>query len=162
MIDADGFRHNVGIIVSNDNHQLLWCRRVGKAQAWQFPQGGIQVNETPEQAMYRELMEELGLESGAVTCLAESKRWLSYILPREFRRYYSKPLCIGQKQKWFLLRLNDANTEFHLDVTVDQEFDQWQWVDYWYPKDHVIAFKQRVYEQVLEEFAPILGEGRSK
>lgn len=157
MIDADGFRPNVGMVVVNDHNQLLWCRRIGKSHAWQFPQGGIQKGETPRQAMYRELQEELGLLPDAVECLAESRDWLSYILPKEYRRYRSKPLCIGQKQKWFLLRLNVSNEALCLEDGPDQEFDKWSWVDYWYPQDHVISFKQDVYRDVLREFASVLG-----
>ncbi|MBT8439556.1 MAG: NUDIX domain-containing protein, partial [Gammaproteobacteria bacterium] len=51
MIDSEGFRANVGIIICNDKRELFWGRRVGQ-DAWQFPQGGINADETPEQAMY--------------------------------------------------------------------------------------------------------------
>lgn len=162
MIDADGYRPNVGIIIANDQNQLLWCRRLGKSDAWQFPQGGIRANETPEKAMYRELTEELGLTSSDVHCLAQMKDWVSYLLPEAYRRYHSKPLCIGQKQKWFLLRLVSPDTALKLDLSEDQEFDQWRWVDYWYPKDHVIAFKRAVYQTVLTEFATVLDKERAK
>lgn len=157
MIDADGYRPNVGIIVANQDSQLLWCRRLGKTDAWQFPQGGIQANETPEVAMYRELMEELGLGADDVECLAATKEWITYDLPKAFRRYHSKPLCIGQKQKWFLLRLCTDESALRLDLSQDQEFDAWRWVSYWYPVDHVIEFKRNVYQSVLKEFAPMLG-----
>lgn len=157
MIDKDGFRLNVGIIIHNDSGHLLWCRRIKKTQAWQFPQGGIQAGETPLEAMYRELEEELGLTAGDVECLAESQQWLSYTLPHEFRRYYSRPLCIGQKQKWFLLRLKSTVDAIRLDAVKEQEFDQWRWVTYWEPLTEVIAFKQEVYREVLGEFATLLG-----
>lgn len=157
MIDADGYRPNVGIVIANQANQLLWCRRVGKANAWQFPQGGIQAGESAMIAMYRELTEELGLEEKDVECVAETKTWLTYILPKAFRRYHSKPLCIGQKQKWFLLRLCSDESALKLDLCKDQEFDAWCWVSYWHPVDHVIQFKQAVYRSVLKEFAPQLG-----
>lgn len=156
VIDSEGFRLNVGIIVCNDEGQLLWCRRFGKHDAWQFPQGGMNPEETPKDAMYRELKEELGLSSGDVECLAESHDWLSYILPKAFRRYRSKPLCIGQKQKWFLLRLTAEESSVSLDQSDEQEFDQWCWVDYWRPVSEVIEFKRDVYQKALKEFAPIL------
>lgn len=157
MIDANGYRPNVGIIVANQGNQLLWCRRIGKADAWQFPQGGIQADETPEVAMYRELTEELGLQAADVECLATTKDWVTYDLPKGFRRYHSKPLCIGQKQKWFLLRLCTDEAALQLDLFPEQEFDQWCWVSYWYPVGHVINFKRNVYQSVLTEFAPVLG-----
>ena len=105
MIDAEGFRPNVGIILTNDAGQVLWARRHGH-DAWQFPQGGIHTGETPEQAMYRELWEEIGLEKHHVKILAQTRGWLRYRLPRRYVRYENPPpVCIGQKQKWFLLGL---------------------------------------------------------
>ena len=158
MIDSEGFRPNVGIIVCNDDGQLLWCRRLNKKNAWQFPQGGIKAGEEPREAMYRELCEELGLAPDDVECLAESPHWLRYNLPKEYRRYNSKPLCIGQKQRWFLLKLTSSEAAIRLDLFEEQEFDRWEWVDYWHPLTQVIIFKQAVYQQILDEFAPFLGK----
>ena len=152
VIDSDGFRFNVGIIVCNNDGGLLWCRRLGKVNAWQFPQGGIKEHEQPIEAMYRELNEELGLHEKDVVCLAESSQWLSYILPKELRRYQSVPLCVGQKQKWFLLRLLNGEDAIKLDFSQEQEFDRWCWIDYWEPVKRVIKFKRAVYQQVLTEF----------
>ncbi|MEW8587371.1 MAG: RNA pyrophosphohydrolase, partial [Candidatus Thiodiazotropha sp.] len=103
MIDADGYRPNVGIILCNDNRQLFWGRRVGQ-DAWQFPQGGIKSDETPEQAMYRELREEVGLKAEQVEMMGATRNWLRYRLPERYIRRHREPLCIGQKQIWFLLR----------------------------------------------------------
>lgn len=158
MIDSKGFRLNVGIIICNNNNQLVLCRRFGKPQAWQFPQGGIDTGESAKQAMFRELVEELGLQPSDVDYVAESKGWYRYVLPKAYRRYRSKPLCIGQKQKWFLLRLMSKDEAIRLDGHEhEQEFDQWRWVDYWQPVDSVIEFKRHVYQAVLDEFAPLLG-----
>lgn len=156
LIDKDGFRLNVGIVIFNDDKQLLLAKRVGMKQAWQFPQGGMVVDETPTEALYRELYEELGLEAHQVQVIAETKEWLSYLLPKQFIRRDSKPLCIGQKQKWFLLHLLSEDSEIHLDRAPNPEFDEWRWVDFWYPIDHVIAFKKEVYEKVLTEFEPYI------
>src|ERR1700728_1712200 len=103
VIDEDGFRHGVGIILVNSRRQVFIAKRIGKS-AWQFPQGGIKNHETSEEAMFRELREEIGLEVSDVKVLAQSRRWLRYRLPKRLIRHYSKPLCIGQKQKWFLLQ----------------------------------------------------------
>ena len=95
----------MGIVVANDRGQVLWARRVGGRDAWQFPQGGINRGESPEEALYRELHEEIGLEANAVEVLAATRGWLRYRLPRRFIRKGQNPVCIGQKQKWFLLRM---------------------------------------------------------
>ena len=153
MIDQDGFRANVGIIVMNHAGQLLWARRFGSQQAWQFPQGGVSENETPREAMYRELKEELGVNAGDVKLVAELTKWLRYRLPERFqRRDHHSPRCIGQKQKWFLLKLLGNDSCIKLDESEHPEFDQFQWVDYWFPLKHVIFFKRPVYRRVLEEF----------
>ena len=157
MIDSDGFRPNVGIMLVNDQSQLLWARRVGGQDNWQFPQGGISRGESPEQALYRELHEELGLSPDAVAVLGITKGWLRYRLPRRFVREDQKPLCIGQKQKWFLLRLLADDASVQLDLDHKPEFDHWQWVSYWYPLNQVVAFKRNVYRRAMKELALPLG-----
>ena len=162
MIDSDGFRPNVGIMLANDQGQLLWARRVGGHDAWQFPQGGISAGESPEQALYRELHEEVGLSRDAVEVLGSTKGWLRYRLPRHFIREGQKPLCIGQKQKWFLLRLLEADAAVQLDLNEKPEFDHWQWVSYWYPLNQVISFKREVYRRAMKELALPLGRHTEK
>lgn len=156
MIDEQGFRANVGIILSNAAGEVLWARRCNNSKAWQFPQGGIQEGESPEQGMYRELHEELGLLPEDVQCLGSTDAWLSYLLPEKFIRKHSKPLCIGQKQKWFLLRLLSDDTHIKLDACEKPEFDQWRWVDYWHPLNEVVDFKYEVYRAAMEELEAYL------
>ncbi len=153
MIDRDGFRPNVGIMVANGRGQVLWARRIGQ-DAWQFPQGGINRDETPEEALYRELGEEIGLQADDVELLATTRGWLRYKLPKRLIRKGSKPVCIGQKQKWFLLRLVGAEDQIRFDVDDKPEFDGWRWVSYWYPMGDVVAFKREVYRKALLELAP--------
>jgi putative (di)nucleoside polyphosphate hydrolase len=148
VIDADGYRANVGIILCNQQNQVMWARRVGQ-DAWQFPQGGIGADEMPSDAMYRELWEETGLRNKDVNILASTNSWLRYKLPRRFVRKNSEPRCIGQKQIWYLLQLMANEHEFDLSASVKPEFDQWKWVDYWYPVENVIFFKRRVYQCAL-------------
>lgn len=155
LIDADGFRPNVGIILTNAERHLFWGRRIGQG-AWQFPQGGIKSDETPEQAMYRELQEEVGLHPHHVTLLGSTRRWLRYRLPKRFIRRHCGPICIGQKQVWFLLRVDCGEDAFCLDRCDRPEFDSWRWVGYWQPLHEVVYFKRRVYRQALEELAPLL------
>ena len=155
MIDQDGFRQGIGIILVNSNRQLFLAKRIGK-DAWQFPQGGMQGDETPEEAMFRELKEEIGLVPEDVKVLATTRRWLRYRLPKRLVRHYSQPLCVGQKQKWFLLRLINNEASFDLAATESPEFDSWAWVSYWYPLSQVVAFKRRVYNLAMKEFARIV------
>lgn len=154
MIDAQGFRPNVGIVLTNDRGQLLWARRVGGQDAWQFPQGGIHDGESPEQALYRELHEEVGLTREQVEPVASTRGWLRYRLPRRLVRHHSRPVCVGQKQKWYLLRLTVPESCIRLDNDGDAEFDDWRWVSYWYPLGKVVAFKRDVYRRALKELAP--------
>lgn len=155
MIDSEGYRANVGIILSNREGQLLWARRVGQ-DAWQFPQGGIQRDETAEQALFRELMEEVGLGPDDVTILGSTRGWLRYRLPERLVRHHCKPVCIGQKQRWYMLRLLSDDSRVRLDLHNPPEFDDWRWVSYWQPLRDIVSFKRRVYERALTELAPLL------
>ncbi|MDD7804117.1 MAG: RNA pyrophosphohydrolase [Endozoicomonas sp. (ex Botrylloides leachii)] len=156
MIDSDGFRPNVGIILANHIGQVLWARRI-RQDAWQFPQGGINDDETPEQAMYRELYEEIGLAPESIEILACTRGWLRYRLPRRLIRREQQPLCIGQKQKWFLLNLLSCDDAIRVDHTPSPEFDHWRWVSYWYPLGQVVSFKREVYRRALRELVPHIG-----
>ncbi|MCX2978120.1 RNA pyrophosphohydrolase [Candidatus Marimicrobium litorale] len=153
MIDLDGFRPNVGIMLANDRGQLLWARRVGGHNAWQFPQGGISAGESPKQALFRELHEEVGLARDAVEILGSTRGWLRYRLPKRFVRDGQKPVCIGQKQKWFLLRMLEEDAAVQLDQNEKPEFDHWRWVSYWYPLDQIIPFKREVYRRAMKDLA---------
>lgn len=158
MIDSDGYRPNVGIILYNTQGRLFWGRRVGQ-DAWQFPQGGIKVHESPEQAMFRELEEEVGLLPHQVEVTGSTSGWLRYRLPRRFIRKNCQPLCIGQKQVWFLLKVKCAEDAFCLDGSERPEFDDWRWVKYWHPVREVVYFKRKVYLRALEELAPLVYPG---
>ncbi len=155
VIDKDGFRPNVGIILCNKQNKVLWAQRA-RHDSWQFPQGGIKVDETPEEAVYRELLEEVGLEQQHVEILGVTRGWLRYRLPKRYLRYGNEPLCIGQKQRWFLLRFTGKEEDVKLDQYEKPEFDDWRWVDYWTPTQEIVFFKRRVYEKALHELAPIL------
>jgi putative (di)nucleoside polyphosphate hydrolase len=150
VIDSDGYRANVGIILANKQGAVLWARRMGQ-DAWQFPQGGVDGGEDEEQAMYRELWEEIGLKSKDVEIIASTNSWLRYKLPKRMVRRNSQPVCIGQKQKWFLLKLVGEEKRLNLEASSKPEFDQWKWVDYWYPVDNVVYFKKRVYRCALQQ-----------
>jgi putative (di)nucleoside polyphosphate hydrolase len=162
MIDNNGFRSNIAIVLMNAHQQVFWGRRVGGHDAWQFPQGGMMQGESHEQAMYRELHEELGLLPQHVSVIASMGPWAYYRIPRHFRRYHSKPLCIGQKQKWFLLRLNMPDSTLCLDHAEKPEFDQFRWVDMAYAVDNIIDFKRKVYLKAYRCFADHLDKTKAQ
>ena len=153
LIDSDGFRANVGIVLMRDSGEVFLGRRTG-GRGWQFPQGGMRAGESLEQALYRELHEEIGLTSADVKLLARTERWLRYRLPSRYVRRNRHPVCIGQKQCWFLLGLERGNASFAFDSTSEPEFDEWRWTGYWEPVREVIYFKRAVYVKALEELAP--------
>ena len=153
MIDRDGYRPNVGIVLCNVRNQVFWARRRGQ-DGWQFPQGGIRSHEAPEQALLRELHEEVGLEAAHVAVIGRTRDWLYYDIPERHQRRSGK--FKGQKQLWFLLRLEAGDEQVCLDRSARPEFDSWCWVDYWRPLDQIVDFKRQVYLQALTELEPLL------
>lgn len=151
-IDENGYRANVGIILKNDVNRVLIAGRRGRS-GWQFPQGGVKRRESAEQAMYRELHEEVGLGPDDVAVEGVTRDWIRYRLPKRYLRRESQPLCIGQKQRWFLLRLISDPAKLCFDATDDPEFDRCRWVQYWKPVEEVIYFKRKVYIRALSELA---------
>jgi len=155
VIDNEGFRANVGIILSNCDGEVFWGKRIGQT-SWQFPQGGIDKGETPLQAMFRELEEETGLLQKHVEVVGSTKDWLRYRLPKKMvRRGTNGKVCIGQKQRWFLLKMVCEDSSVNLTANDVPEFDGWRWVNYWLPAKEVVYFKRRVYERALQELAPL-------
>ena len=147
MIDADGYRPNVGIVLMGAPGRLFWGRRIGQ-DSWQFPQGGIDGDETPDVAVLRELEEEVGLTAADVEVIGHTREWLRYRIPRRLQRPGG---CLGQKQRWFLVRLTGAETCIRLDRSGVPEFDRWRWVDYWEPLRAIVPFKREVYRLALTE-----------
>ena len=154
VIDTQGFRANVGIILMRGDGEVFLGRRTG-GKGWQFPQGGMRQGEHLEDSVYRELHEEVGLHSQDVELIGSTRDWLHYRLPSRYVRRNRRPVCIGQKQRWFLLRLKREDAHFALDATSEPEFDQWRWATYWEPVREVIHFKRPVYVRALQELAPI-------
>jgi len=155
MLDRDGYRPNVGIVLVNQRNEVFWGKRT-REHSWQFPQGGIKRGESPEEAMYRELHEEVGLLREHVRIIGRTREWLRYDVPthwvrREWRGHYR-----GQKQIWFLLRLVGRDTDIDLRATQHPEFDAWRWHDYWIPLESVIDFKREVYRLALDELAQLM------
>jgi putative (di)nucleoside polyphosphate hydrolase len=159
VIDNEGYRANVAIVLVNNQGKVFWGKRIRQI-SWQFPQGGLNAGETPIEAMYRELKEEIGLNPSDVEVLAVTRTWYRYRLPRHLMRR-KFPLCIGQKQKWFLLKLKAEDSAINFTSTSKPEFDHWKWVDFWLPTHKVIFFKRQVYRKAMQKFFPIIKDWRS-
>ena len=163
MLDREGYRPNVGIVLLNSRNEVFWGKRVGQ-HSWQFPQGGIQQGESPEQAMYRELHEEVGLLPEHVQIIGRTRDWLRYDVPEEYLRRQNstrvhRAAYRGQKQIWFLLRLVGLDSDIQLRASEHPEFDAWRWVPFWIQLDAVIGFKREVYQLALSELARYLSRG---
>ena len=91
-----------------------------------------------------------------VQLVGKTSDWLRYRLPKRMIRKNSNPVCIGQKQIWFMLKLTGSERDFNLGVMDQPEFDQWCWVDYWHPMEEVVFFKRKVYRQALSELEHLL------
>lgn len=161
MLDRDGYRPNVGIILCNGRNEVFWGKRVNQ-HAWQFPQGGIKHGETPERAMYRELDEEIGLGAGHVRILGRTRHWLRYEVPEKWVRRDWRGTYRGQKQIWYLLRMVGRDCDVRLRASDKPEFDAWRWHEYWVPLESVIEFKREVYRQALAELHRYLGADRRR
>ena len=152
MLDREGYRPNVGIVLLDAKNRVFWGKRA-REQAWQFPQGGIKPGESPETAMYRELYEEIGLMPQHVRPIARTRDWLRYDVPTNWIRREWRGAYRGQKQIWFLLRFTGSAADVDLHTTGQPEFDGWKWHEYWATIDEVINFKQQVYERALTELS---------
>lgn len=155
MIDTEGYRANVGIILVNMDGSLFWAKRIGE-DAWQFPQGGIRESESAEQAVFRELHEEVGVTKESVELIGSTQDWLRYNIPENLIRRHQTPCCIGQKQRWFLFRFIGKESDVCLDRSDKPEFDQWCWIDQLEPPRSVISFKRTVYAEALKELLPLI------
>lgn len=150
MLDQEGFRPNVGIVLLNKKNQIFLGKRIGEL-SWQLPQGGIKSGELPEQAMLRELFEEVGLLPEHVTILGRTRDWLRYEVPDHYVRRDIRGHYRGQKQIWFLLKMLGQDSDIQLLNNAKPEFDAWRWEEYWQIPELVIDFKKQVYQLALEE-----------
>jgi len=152
--DANTYRAGVGIMLLNSANLVFVARRLDmSSQAWQMPQGGIDGGETPRDAAFRELEEEIGTDKAVI--LAESRDWLRYDLPAELAGKAWGGRYRGQRQKWFAMRFTGSDGDIDL-ATEHPEFSDWKWA----PADSlpqlIVPFKRQLYLDVLAEFAQLL------
>jgi putative (di)nucleoside polyphosphate hydrolase len=144
----DHYRKNVAMVIADGKGKVLLAKRCDGA-GWQFPQGGVEADEDCEQALYRELYEEVGLQPRHVLLVASTANYLRYIVPKHLRRVRSLSGFSGQRQRWFLLRMLADNDAVDLNLSATPEFDDWHWVSYWHPLHECVQFKRDIYRQGL-------------
>ena len=145
------YRIGVGIFLLNREKKLWVGNRIDfKKNFWQMPQGGIDNNESPREAMIRELGEEVGIKKN-FEIIEESDNWLKYELPQEIKQRVWKGKYIGQKQKWFVCKFFGQDNEIDLE-SHKPEFSNWKWINPLDAIKFVVPFKKKMYINVLEIF----------
>jgi putative (di)nucleoside polyphosphate hydrolase len=156
ILAGSNYRLCVGLMLVNHNKKIFTAQRVDfTSTAWQMPQGGIETNEDPLDAAYRELEEETSISQDKVEFLAVSQAWLSYDLPEELVPRLWNGLYRGQKQKWFLLKFIGEDKDINLNTKLP-EFSHWRWSNRLELVSSIVPFKKKLYESVLEEFNSFL------
>lgn len=150
MIDLDKYRKCVGIMMLNNQGKVFVGQRFDSSiEAWQMPQGGIDAGETPEQAMQREIMEEVGTDKFEI--IHKSDEWLYYDLPIELQKVLWNGKYLGQMQKWFLLRFTGTDEDINIATEIP-EFKDWQWVEPQQIIELIVDFKKDLYADILRKF----------
>ncbi len=144
------FRAGVGGVILDVRGRVLALERAATPGAWQLPQGGIEGDEAPVDARWRELSEEIGLTAEHVELLAEVPEWLGYELPPEFR---SEKTGRGQVHKWFVLRIRDEGVSIRFDIGNEVEFQSWRWMPLAHLAEQTVSFRQPVYRRLVQVVA---------
>lgn len=156
--DSSAFRLGVGIMLVNADKKVFVGRRIDQtrqkendivSKVWQMPQGGIDSGEHLEEALWREMDEEIGCSKGEI--IAESKEWYSYDLPLDLQIRIWGGRFQGQKQKWFLVKFLGDEKDINLN-THYPEFSSWKWVDCDELIDIIVPFKKELYKKIVGEF----------
>jgi putative (di)nucleoside polyphosphate hydrolase len=149
------YRPAVGIMLLNpQSHVFVGQRLDSTLEAWQMPQGGIDPGETPEQAAWRELGEEVGTNAAQIIAVGKTK--LDYDLPADLQGKLWGGRYRGQRQTWFAMRFTGTDADIDI-ATTEPEFRAWMWVEPARLPDLIVPFKRPLYEAVLNEFAGLLG-----
>ena len=145
------YRKCVGMMILNTKNQILVGKRLDNPSGyWQMPQGGIDENENPEEAVWREMMEEIGTNNASL--ITSSQEWISYDIPTETLKTLPwGDKYIGQIQKWFLFRFTGIDNDINVG-TENPEFSEWKWMDYDEISQNAVPFKRNVYIKIQKEF----------
>ena len=147
------YRRGVGIMLLNASGEVFVAKRIDTiAEAWQMPQGGIDVGEQPQEAALRELSEETGVAQTRVTILAESNDWLTYDLPDDLVPIIWKGQYRGQEQKWFAMRLDGDDALINIHDGDHPEFSEWKWIPMRELPEVIVPFKRHLYAALVAEF----------
>jgi len=153
--DPKFYRPGVGIMLINAARHVFVAQRADRlVDAWQMPQGGIDDGESPNDAVWRELMEEVGTDKARI--LRESEHWLYYDLPPDLQKKLWGGKYLGQRQKWFALEFTGLDRDINIEAHNHPEFSVWKWAPADQLLDLIVPFKRDVYAKVLREFAPLL------
>ena len=145
------YRKCVGMLILNEINEILVGRRIDHPSGfWQMPQGGIDNNEVPKEAVWREMMEEIGTNNAKL--IYTSSQWLSYEIPKDTLKtlpWGNK--YIGQTQKWFVFQFSGVDSEINVS-TENPEFSEWKWANNKTLIENVVPFKKDLYKKILKEF----------
>ncbi|MDB2414902.1 RNA pyrophosphohydrolase [Rickettsiales bacterium] len=140
----------------NSKNEVFVGKRIDTmVEAWQMPQGGIDEGESPEEALFREMLEEVGTSNAQI--IYESKKWYYYDLPEHLIGKLWKGKYMGQKQKWFALRFLGNDEDINIK-TGHPEFEKWKWADFTTVPDMIVPFKKDLYKDLVDDFLPIISE----
>ena len=145
------YRKCVGMMILNEKNEILVGRRIDYPSGyWQMPQGGIDENEIPQEAVWREMMEEIGTNKAKL--IGISTQWLSYKIPKDTLKTLPwGEKYIGQIQKWFVFRFKGKDTDINVG-TENPEFSEWKWINYQLISENIVPFKKKTYINILKEF----------
>ena len=152
---TDKYRKCVGMMILNSNKEILVGRRLDHPSGyWQMPQGGIDDDENPEEAVWREMMEEIGTNKAGLIKI--SNQWINYDIPSETLKTLPwGHKYIGQTQKWFAFDFLGEDSDINVG-TDNPEFSEWKWSRMDLIVDSIVPFKRNVYSIILEEFKDLL------
>ena len=149
------YRKCVGMMILNNTNEILVGKRIDHPSGfWQMPQGGIDEHENPEEAVWREMIEEIGTNN--VTLIKTSNQWLNYDIPNDTLKTLPwGHKYKGQTQKWFAFKFTGKDEDINVGTT-NPEFSEWKWINYQDIVDKIVPFKRSVYSKILKEFEELI------